>query len=171
MRLSASAFQHLNPPVGSLMRIPVTTRMNTPPARDISLRLKGQPGVEPPFTYREPMTRSASSATSLAMSAGSCEKSQSIWTTLSAPISSAFANPATYARPRPSLRSRWRQWTRPQPFAISSTTSPVPSGELSSTKSASSSPGWASTASDISLTFSFSLYVGITTTVFILRSP
>ena len=47
---SAVRLQHLKPPVGSLNGIPVTVRMKIPPAREISRRLNGQPGVEPPRT-------------------------------------------------------------------------------------------------------------------------
>src|SRR2546421_714245 len=50
------------------------------------------------------------------MSSGSWEKSESISSTWPAPASSATANPATYARPRPPLAAR-RQTPTPSPPA------------------------------------------------------
>src|SRR4051794_18928680 len=123
--------------------------------------------VPPPGTYRDPSTRSAPLAHASirrGTSFGSCEKSQSISSTSSAPSARARRNPARYAGPRPSLRSRWRTDTFGSSPARRSAISPVPSGELSSITSTETPSGTSERI--IFSRFSRSLYVGRQTVAF-----
>src|SRR3954449_6231063 len=130
-------------------------------------RTRPQFAVPPPGTYREPSTRSAPpshASMRRGTSFGSCEKSQSISSTSSAPSASARRNPARYAGPRPSLRSRCSTETFGNSPARRSAISPVPSGELSSITSTETPSG--SSARIIFSRFSRSLYVGRQTVAF-----
>src|SRR5581483_3683040 len=133
------------------------------PPVETNRRPRPQFSVPPPGTYLEPMARSASpqAAMSFGTSAGSCEKSQSISSTRSAPSASARRKPATYAGPRPALAVRWRTATRSCAAASSSASSPVPSGEPSSiTSTRSSGPSSSSRVATIGPRFSRSSYGG-----------
>ena len=129
-------------------------------------RFTGQSGVLPPRTYRLPTTTSAlfdlNVASSLGTSDGGWLKSASITPRTGA---DATSNPATTAVPSPSLPDRWTTLTR-RVRESSSATSPVPSGELSSTITISRTTPCASQAAKTAFTSSAirsrSLYVGTT---------
>src|SRR5262245_52003087 len=129
----------------------------------MNLRPAPQFATPPPLTYREPSTRSASeeAAISRGTSSGSCEKSQSISSTSSAPSASARWKPAMYAGPSPLLVVRWSTETRSCSAESRSASSPVPSGDPSSmTRIRSSASRRSSSAVTIGSRFSRSLYVG-----------
>ena len=87
-------------------------------------------------------------------------KSASIWTTMSASRAISSLNAATYARPRPCLARRCSTAIAGLRPAISSASSPVPSGDPSSTIRTWASGTVPRIASVTGPTFSRSLYVG-----------
>src|SRR5699024_4423558 len=80
---------------------------------------------------------------------------------------SAHRNPARYAPPSPLLTALWSTVTRGSVSARRSAHDPVPSGEPSSTTSTWTSGAQSSRAASVRGSESISLYVGITTRVFI----
>ena len=165
---SISALYARNPAVMSCTPTPNISRAYHEPHREIRSRYHGQPSVRPPGTRREPITRSTPRSHRItrsirAKSCGRCDPSISISHTTSYPRSSAHVKPAKYAGPNPPLPLRCTTWIWPLSRAIRSASSPVPSGEPSSTTSTSTPGLYANTPSSVVRRFSRSLYVGITT--------
>ena len=119
-----------------------TQRVNQPTRALVMRRDNGQPTTRPPGTRREPIATSAarpptgsSAASNRSMSAGSWLKSASMFTATANPWAAATENPSRMALPSPRRPRRTSTCRRGFSSASLSATSPVPSGEASSTTS------------------------------------